>query len=345
MLPIMTNSQTKPSSFSHDLAAWILTAGGLLLVLMTHLLPAFLSGLLVYELVLLLTRVVHLGSITGYRARVVAVSFFAVIVVAVVTLSILGIVAFFRSDAGSLPVLLNKMADIVEDSRKLVPPSYVELLPPDTDGMRTSTVEWLKDHAASLKSIGQTAGRIMVQILIGMIIGAMISLRGAKAAQDYKPLAHSLAARVTRLRQAFHRIVFAQIRIAALNASFTALYLWLILPLMDVHLPFVKTLIAITFVVGLLPVVGNLVSNTIIVVVSLSHSLPVALGSLAFLIVIHKLEYFLNAKIVGSRIRAQAWEILIAMLFMEMLFGIPGVIAAPIYYAYVKDELSSRGLI
>ena len=30
---------------------------------------------------------------------------------------------------------------------------------------------------------------------------------------------------------------------------------------------------------------------------------------------------------------------------MDAAFGIPGVIAAPIYYAYLKDELASRHLI
>jgi hypothetical protein len=30
---------------------------------------------------------------------------------------------------------------------------------------------------------------------------------------------------------------------------------------------------------------------------------------------------------------------------MEAAFGIAGVVAAPIYYAYLKDELKTRGLI
>ena len=60
---------------------------------------------------------------------------------------------------------------------------------------------------------------------------------------------------------------------------------------------------------------------------------------------IHKIEYFLNAKIIGSQIRARPWEILIAMLVMEALFGIPGIIAAAIYYAYLKDELTAKGLL
>ncbi len=50
---------------------------------------------------------------------------------------------------------------------------------------------------------------------------------------------------------------------------------------------------------------GNLISNTIIVVVSLSVSPFLALTSLAFLIVIHKLEYFVNARLMGTQIRAR----------------------------------------
>jgi predicted PurR-regulated permease PerM len=104
-------------------------------------------------------------------------------------------------------------------------------------------------------------------------------------------------------------------------------------------------MIALTFIVGLLPVIGNLISNTVIVVVSLSASFYAALGSLLFLILIHKLEYFVNARIIGHRIKARAWELLVAMLVMDAAFGIPGVIAAPIYYAYLKDELATRHLI
>jgi predicted PurR-regulated permease PerM len=74
-------------------------------------------------------------------------------------------------------------------------------------------------------------------------------------------------------------------------------------------------------------------------------SLGVGIAALVFLIVIHKLEYFLNARIVGTQIHARAWELLIAMLIMEAAFGLAGVIAAPIYYAYLKGELEAQGLI
>ena len=119
----------------------------------------------------------------------------------------------------------------------------------------------------------------------------------------------------------------------------------ILLPLAGVQLPLTKTLIAVTFFAGLLPVVGNLVSNTVIVVISLSYSLHAAAGSMAFLVIIHKLEYFVNARIVGSQIEASAWELLLAIVVMEAAFGMPGVIAAPVFYAYIKSELTGRGWV
>jgi predicted PurR-regulated permease PerM len=112
-----------------------------------------------------------------------------------------------------------------------------------------------------------------------------------------------------------------------------------------VRLPFAGTLVAVTFLTGLLPVAGNLLSNTVIVIISLGVSAWVAVASLVFLVVIHKLEYVVNARIVGGRIRAAAWELLIALIAMESAFGVPGVVLAPILYAYAKQELVDRGLI
>jgi predicted PurR-regulated permease PerM len=178
-----------------------------------------------------------------------------------------------------------------------------------------------------------------------MVIGAMTALYDTTRIHHFKPLAAAMNKRVVNLHQAFRQIVFAQVQIAAINAVLTGIFLLVIFPLAGIHLPFVKTLILLTFVTGLLPVIGNVISNTVIVVISLSHSLSTAGLALLFLVTVHKLEYFLNAKIVGTKINARAWELLSAMLVMEALFGIAGVIAAPVFYAYIKSELSHAELV
>ena len=131
----------------------------------------------------------------------------------------------------------------------------------------------------------------------------------------------------------------AQIVISAINTALTAVFLFWN------DFPYAKVLVGVTFLCGLLPIIGNLISNTAIVIVCLSQGVPVAVASLVYLIVIHKLEYFLNARIIGSHINARAWELLIAMLVMEAAFGITGLIAAPIFYAYFKEELREKGLV
>jgi len=329
----------------HEIAAWIIAALALFLVVKLRLLPALLAGLLVFELVHILAPRLHIVRISEQRRKVVAVTLLATLIVLAITLVIIGLLAFLRSETGSLAALLATMADILESSRTRLPAWAAEKLPANPAELRAAAADWLRTHAGELQTFGTRFGVGLGYVLIGLIIGAMISLREARAGENRGPLGFALAGRVRRLGDAFRRIVFAQVRISALNTFLTGLYLAVVLPLFGIHLPLVKSMILVTFIAGLLPVIGNLISNTVIVVVSMSYSAGAAMGSLAFLVLIHKLEYFVNAKIIGTQIRARAYELLIAMLIGEAAFGIAGVIAAPIYYAYIKDELSSRGLV
>ena len=327
-----------------DYAAWILAVAAMVTVISIHLLPALIAGLLVYELVHVLAPLFS-RHLSNARARGLAVGLVVLVVVGAVTGAVLGVLAFMGSEGGSFAALLAKMAEIIETSRSTLPAWLADLLPRDGEALRERASHWLREHAAELQLIGKETGHMLAHVLIGMVIGGMVSLREGAASGTSGPLALALAERIFRLGEAFRRVVFAQVRISALNTLFTALYLGVLLPLCGVHLPLTKTMIVVTFLAGLLPVVGNLISNSVIFVVSLAHSPGVAISSLAFLVVIHKLEYFLNARIVGAQIRASAWELLTAMLVMESCFGLAGLVAAPICYAWLKDELASRHLI
>jgi predicted PurR-regulated permease PerM len=338
----MLPARSYPSGYT--IAAWVLTGVALVLVLELHVLPALLAGMLVYELVHVIAPTMN-EHISDKRAKIVAVGLFSALMVILVTLVILGAIVFFRSDAGNLSALLARMAEIIDGSRTMLPAWIVDEMPEGPEDLKDTLGEWFRAHAADVRTIGKEAGRVLVQTVIGMVLGAMVALHEALPIRTERPLAHELIERITRLGDAFRRVVFAQVKISLINTVLTGIYLAAILPALGVNLPFKKTLIVLTFIVGLLPVVGNLISNVVIVVVSLSTSLKVALGSLAFLILIHKLEYFLNARIVGRRTECRAWELLMAMLVMEAAFGISGVIAAPIFYTYLKVELSDRGLV
>lgn len=326
------------------IASYVLASLALLLVLHEGLLAALFSGLLVYALVHMLSPALG-KNISDKRARFIAVALLCFFIVLLLSLAVWGVASFFQSDAGSLQVLLQKMADILEASRDQMPAWMKDHIPASAEALREIIAAWLREHAVQAQTLGQQTGRTIAHILIGMVIGTLAALYDTTTPRNYRPLSAALHDRLLNLHDSFRRIVFAQVRIAAINAVLTGIYLKVALPLAGIHLPLTKSMIAITFFAGLLPVIGNLISNTVVIIVSLSHSLAIAAGSLAFLVVIHKLEYFLNAKIIGSHINARAWELLTAMLVMEAMFGLPGVVAAPVFYAYLKRELGDRGLV
>lgn len=326
------------------IASYCCAALALFLVLKAGLLVALFSGLLLYSLVRLLVPTIQ-RRFSNQQARLIAVAFLSAVIILALSLGIWGIVAYLRGDSGNAHSLSLKLAEMIEASRQQLPDWISSNLPEDVEALKRILIGALREHAGEAKVVGQEAGHLIVHLLLGMIIGSMLALQDMRSVHQYKPFAAALHQRVATLAEMFHRVVFAQVRISMINTVFTGIFLALILPLSGVQLPLVKTMIAITFIAGLIPVIGNIISNTVIVIVSLSHSLQMAAISLTYMVVIHKLEYFLNARIIGSQVNARAWELLIAILVMETLFGLPGVVAAPVFYSYVKKELSEQGLV
>jgi predicted PurR-regulated permease PerM len=331
----------KFSTWSYRIAL-LLTVCFLIVALTHDLLSALLPGLLVYNLVHRLAPVLPKRKPSERAAKIIAVFLISVFVIASLVGSGLGIWFFVHSESGSISHLLQKMAEIITNSKNSLPEWIYESLPDSAEDLQQLISGTLKTHAQELQIAGKSMGVIIAHTLIGMVLGAMISLHMPSGTDGI--LKRHLKNFATGLNEAFERVVFAQVRISGINTIFTAVYLELVLRAFDVHLPLMKTMIIVTFLAGLLPVIGNLISNSVIVVVSLSHSFGAALASLGFLIIIHKLEYFLNAKIVGTQIRSKAWEILMAMLFMEAIFGLKGLVAAPIFYAFIKAELQKEQL-
>lgn len=319
-------------------AAWILMGLGLFASLELHLLPALFAGLLVHSLIHTLARTLAGKSLSHHRAKLVAVSMIAVVTIGTSAAFILLLLGFLHGKLGQLPSLLDHMALIIEGARTKYGWQWI----PATEELKELLAHALRSHSGEIQRTGGEVGRALVHALVGIVIGAVTAFETGRPGGA---LSAALDERLRRLSAAFQRVVFAQVRISLLNTAVTAVYLLVALPLFHVHLPLRKTLVIITFVFGLIPVIGNLLSNTAIVVISLGTSVPVAISSLVYLMAIHKLEYFLNARIVGHEIRAAAWELLVVMLVFEAAFGIGGVVAAPIFYAYAKGELVDRGLV
>ncbi|HET6420392.1 MAG TPA: hypothetical protein VFG19_09560 [Geobacteraceae bacterium] len=323
-------------------ASYILAAFAIPLALHFHLLPTVFAGLAVHVLTGKLAR--RLPANWSGSAHGIALAAIAVLVIIGLTGVGFGLWSLLHSNGG-IAALLASVAQILEKLRHALPVSAADTLPESVEDLRETISDLLREHGQKISAVGIAGARTLVHVILGMVIGGMTALHKFLEVEKWPPLTAALHARTRALANAFDKVVFAQVRISALNTALTALYLLVILPLFGAHLPLLSVLIPFTFVTGLLPVVGNLVSNSVIVLISLGISPGVALASLVFLVVIHKLEYFTNARIVGGEVKARAWELLCALLLMEAVFGIAGLIAAPVVYAWLKAEMKAKNLI
>ncbi|GAB3403663.1 membrane protein [bacteria symbiont BFo1 of Frankliniella occidentalis] len=309
-----------------------------------RLLPCFLAGFIVYETILALTPLVE-RLVKGQIARWISILFLSVVVILALVTGITKLIGFLLHDFQNPAAFHATATKLLEDAQRTLSPVIVRYLPSDIDELQNQVVTWLREHLVVVQTFGRTAAHTFATMLIGMLLGAIISLRNSSGQRPEAPLKQAMLDRLTTLAAAFHNVVFAQIKVSLVNTVLTCGFLFGILPLFGLHFPFAKTVVVLTFIAGLLPIIGNLISNTVIVLIGLSISLEAALIALIYLILIHKLEYFINARIFGSRISAKTWEILLAMLVFESAFGLAGVVAAPVYYAYLKAELRIAHLI
>ncbi len=215
----------------------------------------------------------------------------------------------------------------------------IELPFSDFESLRQAVIDTLGQEAHYLRNVANFARSttaILFFSILGIIAaGSLDPYRGTHRVKNnlYSICCDEVSTRFRDFYRSFATVMGAQITISLINTVLTAIFL------LAVRVPHAPLLIAVTFLCGLVPIVGNLVSNTVIVFVALTVSLKLAISALLFLVLIHKLEYFLNSKIIGDRIRNPIWLTLIALIIGERLMGIPGLILAPAVLNYLRVEM------
>ena len=239
--------------------------------------------------------------------------------------------------------LLGHLAGTVLEIRQKLPPDLASHLPDELVAAQTWLASYLQSQARALTGIGSAGLHGGLLVYVGLVIGALIV--GTPSAISYAPLRLQMRERATHFMESFRQIVIAQFWIAVFNAVCTGVFLMAVLPLFGLTMPYASSLVALTFFAGLIPIVGNLLCNSVLTLAGVSISPSVGLACLLFLVAIHKFEYFINAKVVGKRTGTSAWELLTAMFVGEAIFGVAGLVAAPLYYAYAKRELQADALV
>ena len=308
-------------------------AVALFLIAWLHLGPLVLTSLFGYF---------ALGKLRMGRSKHFAATLY---IVAVVTLGYLS-VHFAHQASVAVPKIANQtIPAVVEYAER----HGFELPFTDYASAKTEVLAAARESWANVGNYLRNALFAFAQLIIGLVLALSMFLSGKwgmelepGTAHDslYASVVRELVMRFRTFYASFSRVIGAQITISAINTVATAGFLFWC------GFPYKAVLIGATFLCGLLPIIGNLISNTLIlgVAFTMPEGPKMALFSLIFLVVIHKLEYFLNSKIIGDRIRNPMWLTLIGLVLGEKLMGLPGMILAPVVLHYIKVEASRSRL-
>ena len=255
-----------------------------------------------------------------------------------------GLGHFITQTVRALPEIADKaIPSVIQWARQY----QIELPFTDYDSLKDLAFDTVKSQVSYLGGMAKLARGATTQfvflavgcaVAIGLFLNPRLELDREKYLirnNLYSLCCDQIAERFSAFYRSFATVMGAQIVISAINTLFTAIFA------VAVHLPYAVVVIGVTFLCGLLPVIGNLISNTIIVGIGFTVSPRTAFTALVFLVFIHKLEYFLNSKIVGHRIQNPFWLTLLALILGERLMGLPGMILAPVVLNYLKLEASN----
>ncbi len=272
------------------------------------------------------------------RSKALGVALYLVTVAAIG----FGLIVFSSRAYKQLPEIAERTIPAVVDYAEK---QGIELPFTDYASLRALALNQVQEGIAQIGRYARNAAFQFALLLVGLVAAVSLFLNPAwgtagdpQTAGDslYATVVRELAVRMSTFYRSFSRVIGAQIVISLINTVLTAIFLvWN-------GFPFLPVIVVLTFLCGLLPIIGNLMSNTLIFGVAFTLSPRTALLALVFLVVIHKLEYFLNSRIIGQRIRNPMWLTLVALVLGEKLMGIPGLILAPVVLHYIKVETSHR---
>ncbi|MHA6532147.1 AI-2E family transporter [Paenibacillus sp. BAC0078] len=141
----------------------------------------------------------------------------------------------------------------------------------------------------------------------------------------------------------FGKVIEAQILIALFNTLFTVCGLW-ILGMFFSPFPYLFALSIMIFLLSLIPVVGFVISLIPLCIIGYNiGGLTMIIYVLALIAVLHVMEgYFLNPKLMSSKMNLPMFYTFIVLLFSEHYIGIWGLILGIPIFVFFLDILEIK---
>lgn len=323
---------------------------GSLLIVMFHLVPALIAGLATYTLIQGVENIFLTRLNLGKRSKLLSTILISSVIVFLMIFITMSTVSWIQSVISDPNQIITSVQEILNKTLNELPSGVSQYIPSNVHDIQNSLLDFAKVHMATFQMLGKGTAHSIITVILGMVIGVFVAYSVNKDEENVnnnneKIFAKEFFLTIQQYATSFKHVAVAQIGISIFNTVLTAILLFIVFPIFGIHVPFAKSLILGTFLFGLIPILGNIIVNIMVVIAALSVTLWAGVAALIFLIVIHKVEYFLNAKLVGGNINATSYELLIVMVFAESIFGLAGLVLAPIVYAFLKSTLKRLEII
>lgn len=267
---------------------------------------------------------------------------FSILYILVIVLILLLTYKIVPGMAKQFPELANQLQTQITRQLKDASHQYNLTRYIDLEHLRAAVVEASSGFLRFLMNSLSPLYKGIIQFIFALVINLFLYLDMEKIDEVFRRKPHSMMGFLydfigVRLRIFyfyFKRVMGGQVIISTINTVISAPVI------VALGLPHPLLMIFVVFFCGLFPVVGNLVSNSVLCI-----SAFVSIGMwgtgvcLILLVTIHKLEYFLNSRIIGGIVRLPMTISLAALIFCEVLFGIPGLILAIPLTLFLRHEL------
>ncbi len=204
-------------------------------------------------------------------------------------------------------------------------------------------VEGAQHYAADALHFLSAFGHVVLYVLIGFILAVVFLLERDELAEFYRgiergSLAGTMLRWFTYVAEAMLVTVQFQMVVAACNAALTFPVLLL------VGIPHAPSLALMIFASGMVPVVGNFVSGTILSLLAFQAMGWLGVGLFVGLtFVLHKLEsYYLNPRLAARHVRLPGFMLIMSLLLWEHLLGFVGLfLSFPFLFVAkrIRDDL------
>lgn len=205
---------------------------------------------------------------------------------------------------------------------------------PDAEDLAASAEHYAQDVAKSAAAIG----RVFVWAFIGLLLAVVFFLdqdriREFRGNLEPRSIFGTLVRWGGHLAESVSLTVQVQLVVAVCNAILT-------LPvLLVIGVPHVPALMLLIFVSGLIPVVGNMISGWVLIVMAFQVKGWLGVGIfVALTFVLHKIEsYYLNPRLTARHVALPGFILILSIIAWEHLLGFAGLfVSFPVLYLVGK---------